>query len=48
MHIQIVGRSTGDPAWPGTVWAFDGKKSRSIEEAEVISAAAREFLKLEG
>ena len=27
MHIHIVGRSTGDPAWPGTVWAFDGKQA---------------------
>jgi diadenosine tetraphosphate (Ap4A) HIT family hydrolase len=48
MHIHIVGRSQDDPAWPGTVWAYDGKKSLSLEEAEVIAAAAREFLKLEG
>ena len=48
MHIHIVGRSHDDPAWPGTVWAFDGKKSLSLEESEVITAAAREFLKLDG
>jgi diadenosine tetraphosphate (Ap4A) HIT family hydrolase len=48
MHIHIVGRSYDDPAWPGTVWAFDGKKSLSLEESEVITAAAREFLKLDG
>ncbi len=48
MHLHIVGRSQDDPAWPGTVWAFEGKKVLSLEEVEVISAAAREFLKLEG
>lgn len=46
MHIHIVGRSTGDPAWPGTVWAYDGKRGYTDEEAEGIKAAAREFLKL--
>ena len=46
MHIQIVGRSPDDPAWPGTVWAFDGKKSHSEEEVEKIRLAARGFLGL--
>ncbi len=32
MHIRLVGRSAGDPAWPGTVWAFDGKQSYDNEE----------------
>jgi len=44
MHIHIVGRSTGDPAWPGTVWAFDGKQSYTDEESAGICAAARGFL----
>lgn len=48
MHIQIVGRSPKDPAWPGTVWAFDGKAEYPLEEAEAITAAAREFLKMDG
>ncbi len=48
MHIHIVGRSLDDPAWPGTVWAFDGKKSLTLEEAEAIMAEAREFLKMDG
>ncbi|MBK1881747.1 HIT family protein [Luteolibacter pohnpeiensis] len=39
MHIHIVGRSLADPAWPGTVWAFDGKKPWSPEEIESIRAA---------
>lgn len=40
MHIHIVGRSTGDPAWPGTVWAFGGKQEYSEEQRERIIAAA--------
>lgn len=48
MHLQIVGRSTTDPAWPGTVWAFEGKKSYADEEIERICAAARQFLQISG
>ena len=40
MHIHIVARSTGDPAWPGTVWAFDGKQEYTEDERERIIAAA--------
>jgi len=44
MHIHVVGRSTGDPAWPGVVWAFDEKRKYGEGEAEQIVGAAREFL----
>ena len=44
MHIHIVGRTTGDPAWPGTVWAFDGKQPYTDEESDRIVAAARKWL----
>ena len=46
MHIQIIGRSTDDPAWPGTVWAFPGKQGYAEEEIETIRSAARRFLEL--
>ena len=46
MHIQIIGRSTDDPAWPGTVWAFQGKQDYAEEEIETIRSAARRFLEL--
>lgn len=36
MHIHVVSRRTDDPAWPGTVWAFEGKKTWSAEEVESI------------
>jgi len=47
MHIHVVGRFLDDPAWPGTVWAFDGKQTYSTEEVAVIRAAAESFLKFE-
>lgn len=46
MHIHIIGRSTGDPAWPGTVWAFQGGEPYSEKKAREIVAAARGFLGL--
>jgi diadenosine tetraphosphate (Ap4A) HIT family hydrolase len=44
MHLHIVGRSSTDPAWPGTVWAFEGKQPYDDATVETITAAAREFL----
>lgn len=46
MHIHIVGRSTGDPAWPGTVWACDEKQPYADAEVAAICESAREFLGL--
>ncbi len=46
MHIHIVGRSANDPAWPGTVWVYEGKRDYSDEEIEKIRSAARSFLGL--
>jgi diadenosine tetraphosphate (Ap4A) HIT family hydrolase len=46
MHLHIVGRSAEDPAWPGTVWAYEGKQVYRDEEKEKICAAARGFLGL--
>jgi len=46
MHIHIVGRSADDPAWPGTVYAFEGKKDYTDEEIGTIRSAARSFLGL--
>jgi diadenosine tetraphosphate (Ap4A) HIT family hydrolase len=39
LHIHIVGRSSTDPAWPGTVWASEAKQAYTNEEAEGIRAA---------
>ncbi len=45
MHIHVVGRSPGDPAWPGVVWAFEGKRKYEAGEAGRIVAGARDFLR---
>jgi diadenosine tetraphosphate (Ap4A) HIT family hydrolase len=46
MHIHIVGRSSEDPAWPGTVWGFEGKKAYLPERVEEIRAALHNRLRL--
>ncbi len=38
MHLHIVGRSSSDPAWPGTVWASEEK--RAYTESEVVEIRA--------
>ncbi len=48
MHLHIVGRSESDPAWPGTVWACDVKKSYSEEKIAAIKSTAQTELQLEG
>lgn len=39
MHLHIVGRSEGDPAWPGVVWSFDRKRDYTAAEISVIADA---------
>ena len=46
LHLHVVGRTTQDPAWPGTVWGFDGKKEYSQAEVGEIVMAAKEYLKM--
>ncbi|MFT3990634.1 MAG: HIT domain-containing protein [Luteolibacter sp.] len=45
MHLHIVGRSPVDPAWPGTVWAFNGKQSYTEDEVEVVRSAVECILR---
>ena len=46
LHIHIVGRTTVDPAWPGTVWAFEGKQPYTVDAIEIIRTSTRAFLGL--
>jgi len=46
MHIHIVARTLEDPAWPGTVWAFEGKEPYAFEDAETIILSARSFFEI--
>lgn len=47
MHVQIIARSEGDPAWPGTVWGFEDKMAYADEAVDKIRQAARAFLKID-
>lgn len=42
MHIHIVGRSPGDPAWPGVVWSFEGKEAYADEATAAVKRAFAE------
>ncbi|MES2476072.1 MAG: HIT family protein [Verrucomicrobiota bacterium] len=44
MHLHVIGRSSGDAAWPGTVWAFSGKLPYAVAESDQICDAARRYL----
>ena len=46
MHIHVVGRSEGDAAWPGTVWASSAKSAWEPGRVEEIREAARRALGL--
>jgi diadenosine tetraphosphate (Ap4A) HIT family hydrolase len=41
MHIHIVGRTTNDLAWPGTVWASDAKSDYTPETIAAIIKAGQ-------
>lgn len=44
MHLHVVGRSTGDPAWPGVVWGCEVKQPYTSERVEEIRSALLERL----
>jgi diadenosine tetraphosphate (Ap4A) HIT family hydrolase len=41
LHIHVVGRHTGDPAWPGPVWGFGTPEPYAPAQREAILAAVR-------
>ncbi len=41
LHIHVVGRHAGDPAWPGPVWGFGTAEPYEPAEREAILAAVR-------
>ena len=47
MHIHVVGRSEGDAAWPGTVWASTVKSGWEPGRVGEIREAVRRTLHLE-
>jgi diadenosine tetraphosphate (Ap4A) HIT family hydrolase len=41
LHIHVVGRWAGDPAWPGPVWGVAGKEPYEADAAEALIGALR-------
>lgn len=44
MHIHLVGRNVDDPAWPGVVWAYEGKCEYAPDVAAQICEDAKVLL----
>lgn len=43
LHIHAIARYETDPAWPGTVWGYSGKKCYTKEKALEIHEAFQKY-----
>lgn len=41
LHVHVVGRHPGDPAWPGPVWGHSAAKPYETDALDRILAAVR-------
>ena len=46
LHVHIVGRRPGDPAWPGPVWGVGVAEPMSADQVAAAIGAARDVLGL--
>ena len=46
LHVHVIGRRTGDPAWSGPVWGHSPAEAFAAEGLEAAITAARESLGL--
>jgi diadenosine tetraphosphate (Ap4A) HIT family hydrolase len=44
LHVHVLGRRIGDPAWPGPVWGHSPATAYQAEALERAIAAARKIL----
>jgi diadenosine tetraphosphate (Ap4A) HIT family hydrolase len=44
LHVHVLGRAVGDPAWPGPVWGFGARQPYASETAAALVAQARAAL----
>jgi diadenosine tetraphosphate (Ap4A) HIT family hydrolase len=44
LHVHVVGRRAGDPAWPGPVWGEGAAAPFSADQLAAATAAARKAL----
>lgn len=36
LHVHVIGRTRGDPAWPGPVWGAGHAESYEVAEADAL------------
>ena len=46
LHVHVVARTAGDPAWPGPIWGFGAAAPYGELQAARLMAAARKGLRL--
>jgi diadenosine tetraphosphate (Ap4A) HIT family hydrolase len=46
LHVHVLGRDVGDPAWPGPVWGHSARLPYEAAAAEALIAQARAALGL--
>jgi diadenosine tetraphosphate (Ap4A) HIT family hydrolase len=46
LHVHVLGRAVGDPAWPGPVWGVGAPRAYASDAAEALIAQARAALGL--
>ncbi len=46
LHLHVIARFVGDPAWPGPVWGQGAARPYEAGEAQALIAAARNALGL--
>jgi diadenosine tetraphosphate (Ap4A) HIT family hydrolase len=46
LHVHVIGRRIGDPAWPGPVWGHSPAEAFEAADLEAAVATARAALKL--
>jgi diadenosine tetraphosphate (Ap4A) HIT family hydrolase len=44
LHVHVVGRAVGDPAWPGPVWGVGTARRYAPAQAAALIAQARSAL----
>lgn len=42
LHIHVIGRRAGDPAWPGPVWGHSPARAYGAEEAQDLIERVRQ------
>ena len=46
LHLHVVARTVGDPAWPGPVWGHGVQRPYEKDDARALIAAAKKSLGL--